>query len=66
MEKPRIRIGSIAYMIEQFIADRNQPGARNIGLSHFYTLRTIQRSPIGAKLLTEIRAVDYLNPWAAG
>ena len=61
MEKPRIRIGSIAYMIEQFIADRNQPGARNIGLSHFYTLRTVQRSPIGGKLLTEIRPVDYLN-----
>ena len=61
MEKPRIRIGSIAYMIEQFIADRNQPGARNLGLSHLYTLRTVQRAPIGAKLLNEIRPVDYLN-----
>ncbi len=61
MEKPRIKIGSIAYMIEQFIADRNQPGGRSIGLSHFYTLRTVQKSPIGSKMLNEVRAADYLN-----
>ena len=61
MEKPRIRIGSVAYMIQSFIADRNQPGARNLGLSHLYTLRTVQRSPIGVKLLGELRPVDFLN-----
>lgn len=61
MDKPRIRAGSIAMMIERFIADRNQPGGRPLGLSHFYTLRTIQRSPFGAKLPEEVKAVDFLD-----
>ena len=61
MEKARIRIGSIAMLIEKFMAERTQPGARGLGLSHAYTLRRIQRSPIGLKMLAEVKAVDYLN-----
>lgn len=48
-------------VIEQLIHDRTQPGARGLGLSHLYTLRRCQRSPIGSKLLREMRPVDFLD-----
>ena len=62
--KPRIQWyapGSVAALLEAFVAERNQPGARGLGLSHAYTLRMLQRSSIGGKLVGELRAVDYLN-----
>lgn len=58
---PTYAPGSVAETLEQFVRERNQPGARGLGLSHAYTLRMLQRSPIGEKQVGEIRAVDYLN-----
>ena len=48
-------------MIEQFMADRNQPGGRQLGLSHRYTLRTLQRGNLGPILPADVRAVDFLT-----
>jgi len=58
---PTYAEGTLADWIERFIAEREQPGGRSIGLSHKYTLRRCQRSPIAAKHHTEVRAVDFLN-----
>src|SRR5690349_12503659 len=53
--------GTLAWLIECFIRDRNQPGGRVLGLSHQYTLRMLQRSAIGRKMLASLKAVDFLN-----
>ena len=50
--------GSVAMLVERFIREMNgldtgKP-VRVLGLSHLYSLRTLQRSPIGAVLATEI------------
>ena len=52
---------SIADWIERFIADRSQPGGRMIGVRQKYILLRVQRSPIGGKHHTELKAVDFLS-----
>ena len=61
MQQAKSEQGSIAQMIEQFITDRSQPGGRQIGPSQKYTLRKVQRSPIGAVLHTDLKAMHFLD-----
>ena len=62
--QPRLedfRPQTVGWILQRFIEDRNQPGARTLGLSHLYTLRLLQRSPIAEKQLAELKAVDFLS-----
>ncbi len=66
MEKQRIRVGSIRWIIERFIREMNGldtgTPVKELGLSHLYTLRTLQRSPIGsvrASALTKHHVIDH-------
>ena len=66
MEKPRIRIGSIGWLIERYIRSMNgldtgKP-VRVLGTSNVYTLKTLQKSPIGvvpALALTKHHVIDH-------
>lgn len=66
MEKQRIRVGSVGWIIERFIREMNgldtgKP-VKPLGLSHLYTLRTLQRAPIGAvraSALTKHQVIDH-------
>jgi integrase len=56
---PERQEGTVAWVIERFIDEMNgtgaRPAVRTLSASHFYTLRLLQRSPIGrivAKALT--------------
>ncbi len=58
MEKPRIRIGSIGWLIERYIREMNGLDTgkpiRFIGTSQLYTLRRLQRAPIGMVAAAEV------------
>lgn len=51
MDKPRIKLGSIAWILERYITEMNglngQPAVRSMKASQLYTLRKLQRSPLG-------------------
>lgn len=61
MEKLRIKYGSIAWMIEKFIVEHDQPGGRQLGLSRRYTLRMLQRSAIGGIQYDALTPLDIIN-----
>lgn len=68
MEKPRLKYGqfqqeqhSVAWVIRKYITESEQPGSRKLGGSHRYTLLRMERSPFGAKALTELRPIDFVD-----
>jgi integrase len=52
--------GSVAELIERFIKEMDG-GVRPLGESHRYTLRRIQREPIGAKVAVELEDSDIID-----
>lgn len=61
MEKPRIKYGTLAWMIERYITEAQQPGGRPLGVSHYYTLRTVQRSTLGAVTHADLKPIDFID-----
>lgn len=61
MEKPRIKLGTVAWMIERYITESNQPGGRPILASQFYTLKTVQRHPIGGVWHMALKPLDFID-----
>lgn len=53
--------GTVAWLIEKYIADRMRPGSRGLGGSHICTLRKEQRAPIGSKLFAKLRPIDFIE-----
>lgn len=53
--------GTLAALIERFIVESRQPGARKLGDSYGYTLRRLQRAPIAAKQHTALKPLDFID-----
>lgn len=53
--------GTVSWMIQRRIDESRQPGSRQLGLSHEYTLRSLQKAPIGAKPHTALKPMDFIN-----
>lgn len=63
--KPRVLYSSIArptigQLIERAIAESELPGARKFGSSKTYTLGLVKRSPLGALVAVELKAMDLV------
>lgn len=58
MEKLRIRVGSVGWLIERYLREMNGldtgKAVRPIGTSHLYSLKLLQRSPIGAVMARDL------------
>lgn len=56
---------TVSQLIERFIDEMNgtngQPGIKAMGLSHRYTLRVIERLPIGAKNASDLKKTDVMD-----
>ena len=77
MEKPRLTYAefvaakqkeptrTLAWLIEKYIVEMNglagNPPVRPLGVSHMYSLRRIQREPIGQKLAAELTKHDIIE-----
>jgi integrase len=57
--------GTVAWLIERYIKEMNgldgRPAVKTLGASHEYTLRILQRSPIGAKLALDLKKTDVIE-----
>src|SRR5687767_5059183 len=73
-EKPRVKYtdfvaqritqhaeGSVAWLIEKYIAEKSQPGRRRMGNSQTYTLKLIQRSKLGKLQASKLKAADFIE-----
>jgi len=52
---------TVRQLIDRYINEAAQPGSRPIGTSHMYSLRQLQRAPIGAKRHDELKALDFIE-----
>lgn len=57
--------GSVAWLIEKYIAEKSRPGRRPLGTSQLYTLRLVQRSPIGKVDAAKLKPIDFIDHCAA-
>lgn len=65
-KKPRaFAEGSVAWLIEKYIAEKSRPGRRPLGKSQLYTLALVQRSAIGSRQAAELKPVDFIDHCAA-
>lgn len=55
------REGTVGWMIQRRIEESRQPGSRQLGLSHEYTFRALQKAPIAAKPYTMLKALDFIE-----
>src|SRR5262245_42147646 len=53
--------GSVAHVIERFIRDMASPEMKPLGASQLYTLRAIQRHPIGLKDAAKLKKQDVID-----
>ena len=53
--------GSVAWFIDRRIAESRKPGARPILPSHYYTLKRLQRAPIGKRPAAELVPLDLID-----
>jgi integrase len=53
--------GSVAWIIQRYIQETNTPGMKPLGPSHLYTLRLLQRSPIGEKRAATLKKSDVID-----
>lgn len=73
IQKPRVSYAqfiatkparTVAWVIEKFIREMNgwdgKPGLKEIGYGELYTLRLLQRSPIGAVLAAKVSRADII------
>lgn len=61
MEKPRIKYGTVAWMIERFITESNQPGGKPLMGSHLYTLKRMKIAPLGAVAHLALKPLDFID-----
>ena len=65
MEKFRIKHGTIAWLVERYIAEMNglngQPAVKTLGETHYYKLRQLQRFPIAKVKALEITKRDLID-----
>lgn len=52
---------TVAAYIRRFMRDAEQPGAKPQGGSHRYILMSMQRAPIGAVMVGELKAQDFID-----
>lgn len=55
------REGTVGWMIQKRIEESRQPGSRQLGLSHEYTFRALQKAPIAAKLHSALKPLDFIE-----
>jgi integrase len=53
--------GTLANLIERYLAEAARPGSRPLGESSYYAYRKIQRAPLAAKLARELRVMDFID-----
>jgi integrase len=53
--------GTVAGIIERFIAEMSLPHMKPLGASHWYTLRRIQRMPIGALIASDLKKTHIVD-----
>lgn len=53
--------GTVAWLIEKYIAESEQPGGRPLGNSSLYSLRKLQRSSLAQKKHEELKALDFID-----
>lgn len=58
---PVYKDGTIAWLIERYIRDMASPEMNQIGQSKGYTLRVIQRAPIGSKVAADLTRQDLIQ-----
>ncbi len=65
MEKVRIKHGTIAWLIERYIAEMNglngQPAVKTLGETHYYKLRQLQRHPVAQLKPLKITKRDIID-----
>jgi integrase len=54
-------VGTIAWLIERYVRDMASPEMHQIGPSKRYTLRVIQRAPIGSKVAADLKRSDLIE-----
>ena len=66
--KPRVKYsdfaekkGTVAWFIDRRIAESKKPGARPLGVSHFYCLRRLKNAPIGKCLANKLTPQDLID-----
>src|SRR5579859_2642537 len=52
---------TVSELIEKFILKTQQPGARHLGKSHEYTLKSLQKSTLGAKPYDKLKVQDFMD-----
>src|SRR6266850_2398106 len=55
------REDTVGWMIQKSIEESRQPGSRQLGLSHEYTFRALQKAPIAAKLHNALKPLDFID-----
>src|SRR5882672_1248807 len=55
------RQDTVGWMIQRRIEESRQPGSRQLGLSHEYTFRALQKAPIAAKPYPVLKALDFID-----
>jgi integrase len=58
---PQKQEGTVAWLIEKYIAEKSKPGRRPMGLSQLYTLRLVQRSLIGKVIAAQLKPSDFID-----
>lgn len=52
---------TVAWVIERYITDMATPGMKPLSLSNVYTLRAIQRDPIGNMVAADLKKSDVID-----
>lgn len=52
---------SVGWLIQRRIEEAAQPGRKKQGASHGYTLKRLQKAPIGGKAFAKLKAMDFIN-----
>jgi integrase len=71
VEKPRLTYaqflasqkaapGTVAALIERFIAEMDLPGMKKLGETHAYSLRAVSRRSIGPKIAATLKRPDFI------
>ena len=64
-KRPNFKIGTVAWLIQRFINEMNgwdgKPPVRELGGSHEYILRRLQREPIGEKCASKLTKHDVIE-----
>lgn len=53
--------GSVAWLVQKYVDERNRPGSRGIRGSQTYILRLLQRMAIGAVKFAKLKPSDFMD-----